>query len=336
MSIYSFSNRSLKVGYRRIARTTDSRTFISTGIPSMPCGDAVFLMLSTHDWLWWLPAVTNSFAFDYATRVRLGGTNLNFFFASELPAVPPSKIAKTASLIQGIASLSLPNKIFATQWQSLKNGSNWKSQWALSARERLRLRCILDAAIAFMYGLVFDNFRHILRDCDYPERKFGDKSFTHKLDPKGFWRVDKEKPPHLRHTVLSLVAFYELERIGLDAFLNLNDGKGWIVPEKLRLADYGPGHDDRAREYQPVTSVLGPRFYDWQLAQSVEESWEECERHAELLAKIVPPPPKYEDKPQHETAAETDLHPPTDLFGNPIPTDLLGNPIYAGSGGKRR
>lgn len=113
------------------------------------------------------------------------------------------------------------------------------------------------------------------------------------LNPKGFWRVDKDKAPELRHTVLTLVAFHDLEEKiracggdrekGIEAFLNQNDGEGWMLPETLRLADYGLGHDERAREHQPVASRLGPRFYDWQLAQSAEESWRECHLHARNL-----------------------------------------------------
>ena len=55
------------------------------------------------------------------------------------------------------------------------------------------------------------------------------------------------------------------------------------LPETLWLADYGLGHDDRAKEHQPVASRLGPRFYDWQLAQSPRESWRECHIHARNL-----------------------------------------------------
>jgi hypothetical protein len=112
-------------------------------------------------------------------------------------------------------------------------------------------------------------------------------------DPKGFWRVDKAKDPELRHTVLTLVAFHDLEEKiqecggdrekGIEAFLNQNNGEGWMLPETLRLADYGLGHDERAKEHQPVASRLGPRFYDWQLAQSAEESWRECHIHARNL-----------------------------------------------------
>jgi hypothetical protein len=148
-------------------------------------------------------------------------------------------------------------------------------------------------------------------------------------DPKGFWRVERDIDPDLRHAVLTLVAFEQLRKLGLAAFIEQNGGEGWMPPERLRLADYGLGHDDRAKERQPVASRLGPRFYDWQLSQSVEESWEECERHAELIRQIVPLP----DEPtKPDTHDET--KPATDLFGNRLPTDLFGNVQYPRS--KRR
>ena len=139
------------------------------------------------------------------------------------------------------------------------------------------------------------------------------------MNPRGFWRVDKDKDPELRHTVLTLIAFQDLEakicehggdrEAGIAAFLAQNHGDGWLLPETLRLADYGLGHDDRAQHPQPVASRLGPRFFDWQLVQTPEESWRECHLHArnqlgeagyrQLLAEIdaqrqgtpLPPPP---------------------------------------------
>jgi hypothetical protein len=59
------------------------------------------------------------------------------------------------------------------------------------------------------------------------------------------------------------------------------------------------------------------------LEQSVEESWEECERHAEILAKLLPPssPAKKQDIESGDTVA-------VDLFGNPLETDLFGTPLY--------
>ena len=128
--------------------------------------------------------------------------------------------------------------------------------------------------------------RAILDECD-------ERDSVESRDPKGFWRVDKDKDPELRHTVLTLIAFADLEdRIraasgdregGIEAFLNQNDGEGWMLPETLRLADYDLGRDERAKHPQPVASRLGASFYDWQLAQTAEESWRECEIHAKNL-----------------------------------------------------
>jgi len=143
---------------------------------------------------------------------------------------------------------------------------------------------MLDTIAAATFGLTEKDLAHVLRDSDRPRGQFVE------LEPKGFWRIDKDKDPELRHTVLTLVAFHDLEEKiracggdqdkGIEAFLTQNNGEGWMLPETLRLADYGLGHDDRAEHAQPVASRLGPRFYDWQLAQTPEESWRECHLHA--------------------------------------------------------
>jgi hypothetical protein len=88
-----------------------------------------------------------------------------------------------------------------------------------------------------------------------------------------------------------MVAFQELQRIveecqgdawhGLELFLSKDDG--WKLPETIRLADFGLGTDDRATHAQPVAVTLGPRYVDWQLAQSVEESWREVRMHTRNL-----------------------------------------------------
>jgi hypothetical protein len=74
-----------------------------------------------------------------------------------------------------------------------------------------------------------------------------------------------------------------------------------MIPDTLRLADYGLGHDDRAQEHQPVANRLGPRLFDWQLNKDIERSWEECEAHAELINQIVPIDAR-KDEPEEETA----------------------------------
>jgi hypothetical protein len=159
--------------------------------------------------------------------------------------------------------------------------------------ERIRLRCLLDALIAEQYRLSWDDLCWILRDCDHPSEVLRDDAVTRALDPKGLWRVDKGKDPELRHTILALVAFRDLERSiaehggdrqrGIEAFCAKNDGDGWMLPGTLCLDDLGLGHDERAKQPQPVRERFGERFYPWQLEQSVEESWAECERHVRNL-----------------------------------------------------
>ena len=92
---------------------------------------------------------------------------------------------------------------------------------------------------------------------------------------------------------MTLIAFHDVQQkieecggdreMGIEAFCGQNDGEGWMLPETLCLGDYGLGHNERAKEHQPVASRLGPRFYDWQLEQDPEESWRECHLHARNL-----------------------------------------------------
>jgi len=231
------------------------------------------------------------------------------------------------SIVRLVARLCLTHVSFAREWRAehLRSQTKpWKNEWALSTWERLRLRCTLDAVVAELYGLAFADLAWILHACDHPAQPLRSDDFTWSLNPKGFWRVDKEKDPELRHTVLTLVAFHDLKQLGIQKFLELNDGEGWMLPKTVRLADYGLGHDERAKEPQPVAERLGPRFLPWQLEQSPEESWEECGRHAERLEKLLGV--KREEKAEQASTPGPPKE-PTDLFGNPLPTDLFGNVI---------
>ena len=130
-------------------------------------------------------------------------------------------------------------------------------------------------------------FAMLLKSCDIVPQRTGMS--------KGFWRMStKIKNPELRHTILSSRRLSTISNRrsnaaggdrdqGIEAFLAQNHGEGWMLPETLRLADYGLGHDDRAQHPQPVASRLGPRFYDWQLFQTADESWQECHLHARNL-----------------------------------------------------
>ena len=150
---------------------------------------------------------------------------------------------------------------------------------AFTRHERLRLRCVLDAIVIALYALNRTDFAWILKDCDHPVGS--ENAVSRQLDPKRFWRVDRDHDAELRHTLLSLVAFDDLmaqiasagdRDAGMEAFCNQNDGEGWMLPETLCIADLGMTrtvdvgvYDERARVPQPVRIRMGPRFFDWQL-----------------------------------------------------------------------
>jgi hypothetical protein len=237
--------------------------------------------------------VFSSFVFDFQLRNRLAGVNLSEFIVAEC-ALPKMRDSAVTALRRASMNLAFSATRWAPEWLRERHDSDsWHQRLAVTPHERLRLRAQVDAVVAELYGLDEAGIGWILRDCDHPVERVCNQPFARTLDPKGFWRVEKERAPELRHSVLTLIAFRDLQQMitsnggdnsaGISAFVNQNEGEGWMLPQALRLADYDLGHDERARAYQPVASCLGPRFLPWQLEMSSEQSWSECERHARNL-----------------------------------------------------
>ena len=286
--------RSARLLFKDIATAIHQRTFVCSLVPPLPAINASPSLSIAHPWdVTCLACQLGSFALDFVARLRIGYLHLNYFVIEELPLIPPASVmgsertlSKLALSLCGVSALSAP------VWASRRSDTPlaWRQSWSVTDCERLRLRCALDAVMASLYSVSVGWLRQILEACDLPTKALATAGH---LNPKGFWRVDKNKDPELRHTVLTLVASADLEdkiraaggdrEKGIEAFLNQNDGDGWMLPETIRLADYGLGRDERAKHPQPVAIRLGARFYDWQLVQTAEESWQECEIHAKNL-----------------------------------------------------
>jgi len=307
-----------KIGFRALSNATNERTFVACLLENVPCGNSVGVLTLGDQSLVVHATATASFAslaYDWTMRLRIGGTNVNAFFVLESGI--PQHVPPRAALI--VLSLTMTGNRHAPRWLEARQSglvtiqNKYQRLWAITPHERLRLRCMLDAIVAALYGLDRDDFSWILKDCDHPASLLADRTFCRQLDPKGFWRVDKTQDPELPHTVLSLVAFDDLQRAinaaggerdaGIRAFCDQHDGDGWMLPESLCLADLGMtrtvndgDYDSRALTQQPVRSRMGERFLDWQLAQTPEESWAECERHAKAIVGGIPPslPPSSE------------------------------------------
>ena len=297
-----------KLAIMEVASATNARTCIAAVTPDWP-GIHKTPFLSAGDFS--LPltlalvGVMNSFVFDSVTRLRVTGLSLGWFILEHMP-LPAALTSSKIFLPRLVRRMSCGHVAYAPYWLGEWTEAPWRRLWAVTPHERLRLRSMLDAIVAVLYGLGRADFAWILKDCDHPKARLSDKTFARRLDPKGFWRVDKDKDPELRHTVLSLAAFDDLQATisvagdrdaGIQAFCDQNEGDGWMLPETLCLADLGltrtidaGEYDERARDPQPVRSRLGERFLDWQLAQTPEESWAECGRHAKAIQEGLPAP----------------------------------------------
>jgi hypothetical protein len=288
-----------KFAIMRISSATNERTVISAFIPAFPAQHSLFTgrAHSGKDATLLLTAFLNSFVFDYFVRQMCAGVNVTGAILDECPLPSYSSIPTRVKtfLTRSVARLTLIHRRFAPEWLQFRPATDpgaFARSFALTLAERTRLRAISDALVAELYGLTYDDLKWILRECDRPASQLCSIPYTRKLNQKGFWRVDKDREPELRHPILTLIAFNELKEMiaaygsreaGIAAFCDRNDGEGWKLPETLRLADYDMGHDERAAVSQPVAASLGATFLPWQLEMSVEESWTECERNARTL-----------------------------------------------------
>jgi hypothetical protein len=276
---------------RDVSSPTNQRTLIATFSPSLPSGHKTPILGLTNATLednLVLVAQLNSLILDYFLRLRFaisgGGGSLILAMLSELALWKKDVLPAEARRWMARATLRLTGleSVLSLAHQDLFPSEQLHQPMALTSHERLRLRCMIDALNAVAAGVTAKDFRWILRDCDHPVTKSTDRKFTRELFGKGFWRIDKERPPELRHTVLTFIALDDLEAkiherggdrcAGIVAFLGQNDGDGWLLPETVRIADYAMGYDERAQHEHPVAGQYGPRFYDWQLSSSVSDS----------------------------------------------------------------
>jgi hypothetical protein len=268
-----------------IVSSTNARSAVAALVPPFPAGHkALVLRPARPELAPALCAVLGSFVLDFVLRCLLASNNLTWSLLRTLPLPPPEPCAVLAlPAIRLSCDLPAQAGTWATRVRGERRRRGWRSLQALTPHERARLRAMIDAAVALLFGLSRQEFSWILRDCDHPTRDLQRASVRATLDPKSFWRVDRSLEPELRAPALALLAFDALssllQNVGdQDRALSLffdgrwgpegaredPDGEGWPLPERL-----GPR--------------LGPRRLSCQEREDVEASWDECERLAWAL-----------------------------------------------------
>jgi hypothetical protein len=87
-------NRSWLIGWRRITNATNERTMVAAVLPAVGAGDSVFLGFPSETAVGSDVCLVANFcaiAFDYVVRQKLGGVNLLYFIAKQLPVMAPSR-----------------------------------------------------------------------------------------------------------------------------------------------------------------------------------------------------------------------------------------------------
>ena len=173
------------IAYRRIARSTDSRTMIVTAVPKAALSDSVFLLMPQGQFSGMDACLAignlNSYCFDYVTRLKLPGTNLSWFILEQLPVIKCSKYNHPIGDIpaRDLVKDHVLRLIYtAHDMASFARDLGYDGPpYIWDVEERRHLRARLDALYFHLYGLsrddagyVLDTFPIVRKD---DERAFG-------------------------------------------------------------------------------------------------------------------------------------------------------------------
>lgn len=152
--------------HRRIARSTDTRTLISTIAPPMVFTEVNSTTLkviesgiNAIEQCYWC-GLANSMVLDWLLRQSVSST-LNMFYLYQLP-VPrlPSSDIRCAQVADRVARLVCTTPAYDTLAKDV--GLRDYRDGATDPAERVRLRAELDGLVAHLYGLSEEEFTHIL------------------------------------------------------------------------------------------------------------------------------------------------------------------------------
>ncbi|MGZ2356615.1 N-6 DNA methylase [Streptomyces sp. 372A] len=159
-----------RLAFLRISSPTNQRTMISAILPPAAIGDSVFLLhtRSSRDSAA-LVAHFNSFVYDYVTRQKAAGLNLNFFYIRQLPVLPPETADRhTDFLIPRVLELTCTaNDMtpFAVALGDTRGPFRWDED------RRSRIRAELDAFFFHLYGIGRADTAYILDTFPIVRRK---------------------------------------------------------------------------------------------------------------------------------------------------------------------
>ena len=165
-----FGNTAWTISYRRIARSTDTRTMIASIVPRAGFGDSVFLLmpdvgLSAVD-ASLVVANLDSFSFDFVTRQKLHGTNLSWYLLEQLPVIAPEDYDRqfgNTTARDLVRDHVLRLTYTANDMEPFARDLGYQGPpFIWNEEERRHLRARLDALYFHLYGLSRDDADYVL------------------------------------------------------------------------------------------------------------------------------------------------------------------------------
>ena len=174
-----------RIGLRALSNATNERTAIACLLPDVPCGNSLGVLSPHHPSdtpLRQLAAATAALAslpFDWALRMRLGGTNLNRFVLTDC-MLPQLDDATTTTLAIAALRLCATTPWTDSLWQ-LAHTEGWCNTPTpvTDAEERRRLTTSIDVTVGNAFGLTKADIEWLTRGEPFA---------------KGFWRIERHLP----------------------------------------------------------------------------------------------------------------------------------------------
>ncbi|MFZ5827169.1 MAG: Eco57I restriction-modification methylase domain-containing protein [Bacillota bacterium] len=179
-----------QVVWRDISSATNSRTLITSVVGAATYGNTLWTIDGLPaEFTTLLSVILNSFAMDFIVRATMSGhVTLSVFTSLPWPRVPESGPVRE---------------------RLLRYGSLLNTPGAMSNDERLRVRCLADALVAYLYGLSPEQFTYLVG---------------------AFPAFDKRLPSDLRFPSLAAACYRDLARSGYD-WLSLDS---WQLPGEAK------------------------------------------------------------------------------------------------------
>jgi len=160
------SYQQARLGVRTIARNTDERSLIAALVtPNAFCGNSIYIQhneLPANTQLFAL-SVMNSFCVDWILRFKIAA-NVNLFYLQQLPLPRLTAGHPTFdALVRAAAQLTCTTPAYAALWEQVTGAAWTPDSGVTDPAARQAVRDTMDAQVAHLFGLSWDEFSHILR-----------------------------------------------------------------------------------------------------------------------------------------------------------------------------